>query len=214
MTTDARQRAREAAYVELRRDNGKLGNLLTSNEDRIVAAIEAYFNERMRGEASAPERPERPEQRGPVTPGDPVMVHITWSDGAWWPGVIRVTRDSVDGPIVAGETFGPLGQISTWSSLLSAEGTAWRRREDTPLVVEVLRERLTASQRYVAELEAALATMRDNRDMARVEADVSRARIAELEAVVRAADAMRDAYNADTVLTYNIARAKVEVPGG
>jgi hypothetical protein len=40
--------------------------------------------------------------------------------------------------------------------------------------------------------ETALATMRDNRDMARVEADAFRARVAELEAVVRAADAMND----------------------
>ena len=96
---DARQRAREAADQAL---------IISGANRGITGAIEAYFDERMRGEPSE------------------------------------------------------------------------------SLVVEVLRERLTASQRYVAELEA----------------------------VVRAADAMREElHGGDSVNAFDAARAKVQVPG-
>ena len=98
-----------------------------------------------------------------------------------------------------------------WSALTGAHNPVDSRR--------MLREAVEAYFDERIRGEDALATMRDNRDMARVEADVFRARVAELEAVVRAADAVHARLvcedRADLAVSdaYQAARAKVEVPG-
>lgn len=71
-----------------------------------------------------------------LRPGDP--IEIRWEPTVWWPAVARDLRELEGEAMVAGEAFGPLGQITTFALPIFAEGIAWRRRDADALLARLV----------------------------------------------------------------------------